>query len=58
MNQAHEKMTPEDFKQIVALFAWLKMVRDKNAARVEGVEPLNELNSCVDEVQEDLEKNL
>lgn len=58
MNHARNEMTPEDFKQIVALFAWLRMVRNKNSARVETVEPLNELNSNADEVQEVLEKNL
>lgn len=58
MNHTRNEMSPEDFKQIVALFAWLKMVRDKKSARVETVEPLNELNSNADEVQEDLEKNL
>lgn len=58
MNHTRNGMSPEDFKQIVALFAWLKMVRDKKSARMETVEPLNELNSNADEVQEDLEKNL
>lgn len=58
MNHARNEMTPEDFKQIVALFAWLRMVRNENSARVETIEPLNELNSIADEVQEDLEKNL
>lgn len=48
----------EDFNQVVVLFAWLKTVRDQLATRVDDIEPLNELNSCVDEVQNDLEKNL
>lgn len=58
MNHARNEMTPEDFKQIVALFAWLRMVRNRNSARVETVEPLNELNFNADEIKEDLEKNL
>ena len=58
MNHARNEVSPEDFKKIVALFAWLRMVRNRNSARVETIELLNELNFNADEIKEDLKKNI
>ncbi len=52
MNHNHDEISLEDFNQLVFFFAWLKMVRDKNPTRVDGIEPLNELISHADEIQD------
>lgn len=58
MNQKnHSELSRDEFNHLVAFFAWLKSVRDKNSTQVDALEPLNELNSCVDEVQGSLEGN-
>ena len=54
----HKTLSSDEFKQVIALFAWLRNIRDLGDTRVDTIEPLNELNFCVDEVQENLEKNL
>ena len=53
-----KKLSNDEFKQVIALFAWLRNIRDLRDTRVDTIEPLNELNFCVDDVQENLEKNL
>lgn len=54
MNQKklHSNIAPEDFNQLVAFFAWLRIVRDQSLTKRDVLEPLNELCSCVDEVKE------
>jgi hypothetical protein len=48
----HNELSAEDFNYLVSFFAWLKMVRDQKSTRVDGIEPLNELISHADEIQD------
>ena len=54
MNQkkSHSELSLDEFNQIVVLFTWLRMIRDRKTTQGDGFEPLNELNSNVDEVKE------
>ena len=52
--RSNSNLPSEEFMQVVAFFAWLKMMRDQNITQGDAFEPLNELSSCVDEIQEEL----
>lgn len=53
MNQKTlSNLSHDQLATIVSYFLWLKSIRDKKSTQVDTLEPLNELNSCVDKIQE------